>query len=171
MRTMRLTLAAAVALVLLGATSGVAVAQVDPGTAVWVTGSDVDCAVVQGPEATTEGTLHSYRGMGLACTAEMSDPRLSGPASKVYNEDCYDEWPCVYWGTHEIEGPDGTWVGAYAGTFDPEQQANGYFAFTGTEAYEGLAFVGRAVGAFGAPATVEGLVYEGDPPPIAVPAE
>jgi hypothetical protein len=171
MRTLRMSLAGTVILMALGGLSSMVMAQEDPGTADWVIGTDADCAVVQGPEATTDGALSSYRGMGLACTAEMSDPRLSGPASKTYNEDCYDEWPCVYWGTHEIAGPDGTWVGAYTGTFDPGQQANGYFAYSGTEAYDGLAFVGRAYGAFGAPATVEGIVYEGSPPPLALPAE
>jgi len=171
MRTLRLALAGVVILALLGGLSVAVMAQSEDQPALWVTGTDVDCSVEVGPEVSDDGEVHSYRGMGLLCTAEMSDPRLSGVATKVYNEDCYAEYPCVYWGSHEIAGPDGMWVGTYAGTFDPERRANSYFIYTGTDDYDGLVFVGRAVGDFGEPATVEGIVYDGDPPPLPVPTE
>ncbi len=170
MRTLRLSLAVTVILALAADVSGAVLAQ-DEEAAIWVTGTDVDCIVEQGPEVTTEGEVKSYRGMGLVCTSEMSDPRLSGVATKVYNEDCFSEWPCTYWGTQEIAGPDGTWVGAYAGTHDPEQRANSYVVYSGTDAYDGLVFVGRAVADFGEPGTVEGIVYAGDPPPLPLPTD
>jgi hypothetical protein len=170
MRTLRMFLAGMVMLALLGLSAAVA-AQSEVEPAVWVTGTDVDCSIEVGPEVSTDGEVQSYRGMGLVCTAEMSDPRLSGVATKVYNEDCFSQWPCVYWGTHEIAGPEGTWVGHYAGTHDPEQQANSYFAYSGTGAYDGLSFVGRAVAASGEPATVEGVIYAGDPPPMGAPSK
>ena len=166
MRTLWLSLAGTVIVALLGGLSVVVVAQDAVEPAVWVTGTDVDCSVEVGPEVSDDGEVHSYRGMGLLCTAEMSDPRMSGVATKVYNEDCFSEWPCFYWGTHEIVGPDGTWVGAHAGTHDPEQRVVGYVVYTGTGAYEGLAFVGRGLGEPGEPGTTEGVIYRGDPPPM-----
>jgi hypothetical protein len=51
----------------------------------------------------------------LECTSAMDDPRVTGPGTLGRNYACYPaaNQGCIYWGTTEIVGPDGTWVGNY----------------------------------------------------------
>ena len=143
-------------------------AQSDERAAEWVTFVEEECTV--------EGETHTsgsdagvawIRDLPLACEVTYSDPRVSGAQSTLYNEDCFGPagLPCVYWATHELVGPEGTWSGWTNGTTDPERDATGYTVMTGSGDYEGLTFVSHAAGPFGETPTGFGIIFEGDSPP------
>jgi hypothetical protein len=155
-----------VTLVLLGWSGGVmARAQQAPPT--WVTGPETQgsCEVGDVETVIEDGPIIGHRGLRITCTDDLGDPRLSGPSVKVYNDDCYEGAGCTYWGTQELSGPDGMWTGTFNGTTDPEGSGGSYQVLVGMGAYDGLTYVGLAIGQFGEPPRVFGQVFEGDPPP------
>ena len=166
MRTLRPSLAGTVTMVLLGWSGGVMAQEAD-APAVWVTGPETQapCEVGDVETVIDDGPITGHRGLSITCTDDLGDPRLSGPSVKLYNDDCYEGAGCVYWGTQELTGPDGSWTGTFTGTTDPEGSGGSYQVLVGTGGYEGLTYVGLAVGQFGQPPRVFGRVYEGDPPP------
>ena len=168
MRTLRLSLVGPVILVLLAGLGSVVVAQDDEGGAVWVTLMDEQCsapddAVFTSGDEDGKAWLRDYP---LDCTVTWSDPRISGTRTTVYNDDCLGDAPCVYWGTHELAGPDGTWSGSSNGTTDPDGNATGYTVLIGSGGYDGLTFLAHAMGPFGEPPSGFGIIYEGDAPPM-----
>ena len=166
MRIVRLSLAATVSLVLLG-WSGGAMAQGQDATTTWLTGPGIQasCEVGDVESVIEDGPSTSHRGLSITCTDDLGDPRLSGPSVKVYNDDCYEGAGCVYWGTQELTGPDGSWIGTFNGATDPEGSGGSYQVLRGTGAYEGLTYVGLAIGQSGEPPRVFGQVFEGAVPP------
>jgi hypothetical protein len=157
---------------LLGGPSGAVTAQDATAPAVWVTGPDTQapCEVGDVETLIEDGPVTGHRGLSISCTDDFGDPRLSGPSVKHYNDDCYEGAGCVYWGTQELMGPDGSWVGTFNGTMSPDGSGGSYQVLVGTGSYEGLTYVGLAVGQFGEPPKVIGRIYEGDPPPMMMPA-
>ena len=109
----------------------------------------------------------------MECTSDIDDPRVTGPGTLGWNYVCYPaaNQGCIYWGDLELVGPDGTWVGTYTGTDDPalweagEGGAVMIQVLEGTGAYEGWTFVAHIVTDLSNPAMVNGLIYEGPPPP------
>jgi hypothetical protein len=166
MRTLRLSPAGTVMVVLLG-WSGGAMAQEADAPAVWVTGPETQapCEVGDVESLIDDGPVTGHRGLSITCADDLGDSRLSGPSVKVYNDDCYEGAGCVCWGTQELTGPDGSWIGTFTGTTGPDGSGGSYQVLTGTGSYDGLTYVGLAVGQFGEPPRVFGRVYEGDPPP------
>jgi hypothetical protein len=85
-----------------------------------------DCEVVSGAHESSEGGVARLRGSHITCAEERSDPRLSGTKTVVYNKDCSEGGaPCVYRGSQEVTGPDGTWSGWANGLIDPHHGATG----------------------------------------------
>lgn len=94
----------------------------------------------------------------------MDDARVSGTTIGTCNSDCRTmsqppgETGCVWWGTAELARPDGTWAGWWVGPLTVLQ---------GTGAYEGWTYV---VQSSDAAYSLEGILYEGPPPPWGPPA-
>jgi hypothetical protein len=137
-----------------------------------VTGTQT-CAAGDPDSRTWDGPVLTGHNATINCTDVMSDERVSGPDSGEWNYVCHSDadMGCTYWGTTEIVGPDGTWVGTYTGTDDPglweagEGGAVMIQVLEGTGAYEGWTFVAHIVTDLSNPATVNGLIHEGPPPP------
>ena len=175
MRTLRLWLAGVVILVLLGGLGGAVMAQssepeVAAGSAhEWVTPvsrtcSDPDQSVNTG----SGGGFVWFRDWTYRCQENLSDPRVTGALTGHYNDDCWGDGYCIYWGTEELVGPDGTWTGAYHGTTQPGNVQTSYKVMTGSGDYEGLTFIWHGTGTQGS-VDGHGLIYEGATPPMPVP--
>lgn len=130
-------------------------------------------ALVTGTERCFSGSYSSRDEGGVVlghiptfkCTNEASDPRVSGPAQGEFWSACYATAGCVYWGTYEIAGPDGTWSGLWSGTDDAVLDLRSYLVTVeGSGAYEGWTFVAHWQDRFGT-STFSGLIYPGPPPP------
>jgi hypothetical protein len=155
----RLLAAGAATLVCLALGGGLALAQdasEAPG-AVWVTEvSPQTCGTLDPGTRTTVDGVVQVRGMLLSCVKTWSDPRASGTLTATHNADDREAAGEVFWGTQELTGPDGTWVGSYHGLFDPEGKLSGATVWQGTGAYAGWTFLETAT---------QGVIYQGPPPP------
>ena len=174
MRMLRLSLAGTVTLALLGGLGGAVLAQSEgDASAEWLTFIEQDCTVGDHEPATVVGGVEQLRGMPITCDVTFSDPRLSGVQSNVFNQDCFQSSGiCVYWGSTETVGPDGTWSGWFSGSMDPDRYGRGYIVLTGAGGYEGLTNVRHAMGPIDEPPIEVGVIYAGDPPPVvAMPTE
>ncbi len=167
MRTLRLSLAGTVMLVLLGGLS-VAVAQDEGVEPTWTTLVEEQCMLAEDDAHTseTDGKLTRVRDYDLACEVTFTDPRVSGMRSTLYNEDCLGSFPCVYWATHELAGPDGTWSGWTTGTVDPDRTAIGHSVLTGSARLRGSDVRLECHRQVRRTTLAYGLIYEGDPPPM-----
>ena len=144
-----------------------------PGDAVAVTGMILGmCEVEAGTETTVDG-VRQWRGWTVACRESMSDPRVSGLSVHHDSRDCRyslaagdadDASPigCVVWSDFVVTGPDGTWEGADRGFITADGQRDTYRVATGTGAYAGWTYVSHADDS-----DVNGIIYEGSPPPWA----
>jgi len=170
MRTLRLAMVGTVILTLLGGPGGAVLSQSEgEGSAEWLTFVEQDCTVGDHEPATVVDGVEHLRGMPSTCDIAFSDPRLSGVQSNVFNQDCFPNGICVYWGSQDIAGPDGTWTGWFTGTIDREQNSRGYIVLTGSGAYEGLTNVRHAMGPVNEPPIEDGVIFIGDPPPVVIP--
>jgi hypothetical protein len=177
MRTLRLSLAGVMALVLAGGAVGVSavdeVAVEEPATPpVWVTLTDQGTCATGIPSEWSEGPGRALRVRGWSVTClndTYSDPRVSGDSTHVVNQDCFEDGVCVAWGTGTLSGPDGRWTGWWQGMVDEASIFNWYAVLTGTEAYEGMTFVMNSTGVWGEFPKWHGVIYEGDPPPLEPP--
>ena len=180
MRTLRVFLAGAAALALIGTGAAGVVAQMEPEVATgpdyaWVesvTQSNCEGDSSQATDGYGDG-FDSLRGHRYRCDLEASDPRLSGELTGVYGDDCFgDPLTCVFWDTQQIANPGGSWTGWVWGTHRPEdiedpQAVPTYTAFqlfTGHGGYEGLTLVLHGAGPAGE-VDFHGLIYEGVAPP------
>ena len=173
MRTLRLSLVGSAILALLGGMGGAAMAQDDEaGSLDWTqstmfSGTSTYKAVGFGSR--TEEDILRQRGFTTECTEEMSDPRVSGVSTTTWDNDCYPWIGCVGWGTFELVGPDGSWVGTFTQTLGHGDE--GLMLNTaigeGTDGYEGWAYIAHST----SPdpymqGTIEGFVFPGDSPPL-----
>jgi len=137
-----------------------------PEPLVAVTGTGECQQVADGLTEYDENGVEHFRGYATRCTLTMGDERLDDPYIFTLNTDCYADGGCTQWGTTETEGPDG-WRGTYRGW----SRGGGYPALVGVAkgfgAYEGLTYVYG----YDSSGTVDGVIYEGPPPPwdVAVP--
>jgi hypothetical protein len=165
MRTLRLSLVGTVILVLLGGV-GSAVAAQEADRSVYVTGSMLcgDGARIVHEDDGVE--LHLFPG---SCTVTMSDPRLSGTHVYDTQQFCLKETEdhvCMAWGTSEITGPDGTWVGTFGWVEDPSRtMLPGWGVVEGTGDYDGWTFWWHNPDLLDGSSVFSGIVYEGPPPP------
>jgi len=178
MRTLRLSLAGTVMLALLGGVGTGVMAQ-DEGAAEPTLNPDfLATATVDGTQScqfTEFGTQTENEVWGsmrrdfvVECVEEMSDPRVSGTSTSILNGDC-DAFGCVMWGTFELVGPEGSWVGSYTTTLGHGDDWHGLGTAIGegTGAYEGWTYITHST-AFDPylERTVEGFVFPGDAPPM-----
>ena len=183
---MRRLWAAGAAIVLGLALGGVPMAAQSPRTTWAVQGTITGCTEAA-PGTTTDwgGTGRQIRDLIVTCTVEKGadeawvagDARLVGTSTERVNIDIpmyasgmFDPRyspGAVRWGTTEIAGPDGTWVGpwvAYGGS--PY-----VLVAEGTGEYAGLTLVASMPAVAptvdgDAGVEFEGLIYEGPPPPF-----
>jgi len=154
MRTVRLSLTGVVALALVGGLGGAVVAQnaeseilaaAEQGV-VFSTGTSslVDYVDV-GVEETGEDGIARYRGLIASTVHESTDPRLSGPATLVWNRDAYAGYDGPEWGTIRSENDEGAWQGTYSAFMFPDDEVEWYVAYImvseGEGGYEGLVSV------------------------------
>ena len=180
MRTVRLFLACVATLALPTELAGTVLAQ-DPSTAPSEAPTmSPESALVTGTERCTSGDLSTSDEDGVTrghiplfeCTNEASDPRVSGPSQGEFFMACYPGTSCIYWGTYEIDGPDGTWVGPWSGTADLALGVASYLLLLeGTGAYEGWSFVANWKDSMAGTSQFSGLIYPGPVPPWEPPAE
>jgi hypothetical protein len=108
----------------------------------------------------------------LACDLALSDPRVVGPATITFNDDCFRA-DGIFWGTLVIEGPDGGWDCRFSGTADPTGGNDGLLLHVcpGRGGYSGLTFMAQQAVSFSGTAdfgdgtSMRGLIYQGPPPP------
>ena len=164
MQTRRLLLAGTVSLALLAIVAAPAIGQTESAT--WVTGT-MDCGLAgQGTSQEDDSVrLDQFPGQ---CSATMSDPRVGGTSESDIQEACFklpDE-PCMMFGTTEIAGPDGTWVGGFGSVHDVTlSKLPAWGVLEGTGAYEGWTYVSFTPDQLDPNAVVTGILYEGPPPP------
>ena len=149
MRTLRLSLAGTLMVMLLGGLP--VLAQETEGGPVLVTTTQ-DCAFSSGQ-----------------CTFTASDPRLTGPGTISIKHVVYTDQgtPILAWGEYTLDGPDGTWSGYNYGVADEEGTAHVSMVLSGAGAYEGWQYVASGIdpGADGDHDLV-GVLYEGPLPPM-----
>jgi len=172
MRTLRLSLAGSLILGLLAVPGGSMLAQSsDPEVAsgpghAWITPVSRTCSEPDQPVVAGDGDGFAwFRDWTYRCRENLSDPRVTGDLTGSYNDDCWADGYCVYWGTEELVGPDGTWTGAYHGTVEPGDTQTSYKVMTGSGDYEGLTFIWHGTGMRGS-GDGHGFIYEGAPPPM-----
>jgi hypothetical protein len=177
MRTLRLSLAGTVILALLGGLTGAVVAQSEEASEPTLNPDMLATALFDGTTScqTTGFGSHTEtdfwdvrRDFVSECTEAMSDPRVSGTNTITWDLDC-SGFGCVGWGTFELVGPDGSWVGTFTRTLGHGDEG---LALTtavgeGTDGYEGWAYIAHST----SPdpymqGTVEGFIFPGDPPPL-----
>jgi hypothetical protein len=182
MRTLRLSLVGTVILALLGGLSGAVVAQSEEASeptlnpdmlATAIFDGTASCQVVGfGTQTETDLWGSVRRDFVSECTETMSDPRVSGTSTTTWDADC-SFFGCVTWGTFELVGPDGSWVGTFTHTLGHGEGdllvgdlQFGTAIGEGTGAYEGWAYVAHSTSSDPyMKRTVEGFVFPGDPPP------
>jgi hypothetical protein len=174
MHTLRLSLAGTVILgLLVGVVGSVGVlGQSEDATAqtVHVTGTQIPDSFTSG-DTQQVGDVVQVRDGSAVHTLEMSDPRVSGTVTVVFNLDEYlpDE-AGFQWGTSRLENGGGAWVGEWSGVFwTPPGAGDSVWDFStwavGEGEYEGLTFYYRISG-IGPDRDVEGFIFPGDPPPL-----
>ena len=143
----------------------------DASTAVYVHIEEPECVTGEAGTTSIVNGVTQLRGWTRHCRYDAADPRFSGWSDIVLNVDCYSPFEekskCVRWGTERIPGPDGDWVGTYQGGSMGPVRGN-LEVLEGTGAYEGWTFVRyvdmAALG--GEEWVIDGLIYEGPPPPV-----
>ena len=182
MRALRLSLAGALVMALLGGLVGAVVAQdgdesgptITPFTGLRVN----EMGDVSEEEWTEEDGVGRARTYKLRENVEWSDPRLPSEVLNVLNFDMYDIGElrnAVIRGTTLLQGTDGYWTGESWGFCDADGDCFGLTALTGHDAYDGLFAVLREVpledpdarGIIG----YEGIIFEGEMPPMPGPVE
>ena len=178
MRTLRLSLVGTVILALLGGMGGTVVGQepiLDPRvTAVsgTVTAATPDTA---DEEWWVEDAIGHARAYKVSEAVEWSDPRLGDGVMWSLNFDMYElsqskQMPVT--GTAWIRGPDGHWTGTSTGFCDPYGDCRSMIVLTGHDGYDGLfaTILGAGNDAKGESA-YEGLIFEGEMPPMPDPVQ
>jgi hypothetical protein len=109
----------------------------------------------------------------------MSDPRLDGVVSITGETDRAvpgSKSPATFWSTITVTNDEGSWRGRSIG-FEDENGAHHHMGwFEGDGAYEGLVFIEQLTEArpdypsAGVQLDVVALLYEGELPPIGLPA-
>ena len=164
MHARRLLLVGSVSLGLLVILVAPAFGQTD--STAWVTGK-LDCGRAGQGTSQEDASVRLDQFPGQ-CTATMTDPRVSGTSESDIQEVCFKlpGEPCMLFGTTEIAGPDGTWVGTFGSVNDMTLgKLPSWGVLEGTGAYEGWTYVSFTPDQLDPNAVVTGILYEGPPPP------
>jgi hypothetical protein len=182
MRTLRLSLVGTVILMLLGGTFVTVVAQSDEeaGLVTPVTGTRLSVTTDTSQEEwSVEGTVGHARIFKAHEVVEWSDPRLPADKYGVMNFDMYNigemrETPVA--GTTLLQDEGGYWTGTFTGFYDQDGLGHGMDILTGHGAYEGLFATLHGSSPDDPESSAdqmawEGLIYEGEMPPMPEPME
>ena len=183
MRTLRLSLAGTVMLLLGGLGSAVMAQEAmeeAPEGVTYVTGTEA-CGLRSTSTMTDTAWGGFIRDAVATCEDMMSDPRVSGSWQNTYNEYCYGVGAghefCIISGTHVLDGPDGGWECTWTASDFPVEHTPFLIigVCPGTGDYEGLTYVFQHTGgSFDDGTSFRGAIYEGPPPigpELEVPAE
>ncbi len=117
-----------------------------------------------------EDAIGHARAYKVSEAVEWSDPRLGDGALWSLNFDMYEiseakQMPVT--GTGWVQGPDGHWTGTSTGFCDPAGDCRSMIILTGHDAYDGLfaTILGTGDGDTNE-STYEGLIFEGEMPPM-----
>ena len=173
MHTLRLSLVGTVILALLGGLGNVAVGQDDEDAPVWVkllTRGDLRIEGSYGSYEYGEGQAKTVRDFPLGWDSTYSDARLDGAQHLLYNEDVFESGIGLGWGSMEIVGTDGSWIGWWHEIDDDETDGQDNTSFhivlTGSGAYEGLTAILFSLGVWEQFPNEYGVIYRGDPPGV-----
>ena len=123
----------------------------------------------------TRGPSEYARNFKLLESVEWSDPRLPSDVLNVLNFDMhvighFQDLPVT--GAVLLQGPDGYWTGSLTGFCDPQETCHVMETLTGHGAYEGLfATILGGDAEAGAQYLYEGMIFEGEMPPMPDPLE
>jgi len=140
MRTLWLSQAGTVILVLLGGLSSVVMAQSEtqaPVEAVHATGS-TSASEISAPTITTMPNGATRITVNGHWVLTMDDPRFSGTETFIHTEDHYGETVGPVFGTTRLENEGGAWLGQYRGVILPDGSATYVGTYVGEGGYEGL---------------------------------
>lgn len=141
-----------------------------------------DCVETSpGQEEELVGAAWRSRGAMHACSMSMSDERVSGTFTTTVDSNCFTTIikvgaamdVCLTWGTSVLDDGGDGWACAFEGTTDPYAPFNHLLLSRcrGTGANEGWSYVyyqtAGDASQFRDGSTVQGILYEGDPPPLA----
>jgi len=121
MRTLWLSQAGTVILVLLGGLSSVVMAQSEtqaPVEAVHATGS-TSASEISAPTITTMPNGATRITVNGHWVLTMDDPRFSGTETFIHTEDHYGETVGPVFGTTRLENEGGAWLGQYRASSSP----------------------------------------------------
>ena len=145
MRTLRLSLAWAAIVMLIGglATVGLAEDQTAGGPVSHVSGTIVDTSYddSMAKATTAPGDVHLVEGASYVETNTWNDPRLPIEKRLVLNFTTYPDAGGRMMVTRtsiRLDGPDGAWVGTGVGLSYPDGHSEGQDVLIGEGAYEGL---------------------------------
>ena len=172
MCTLQLSLAGALIMALLGGLGGAVLAQSESDTRVTVvTGTLVDQVADDSQlEFTSEDDVNTGRGMRFVETYEWSDPRLPAVKTTILNFNSYPGGEAgrgvMSQTTNRLDGPDGSWVGTATAMQFPDMRGIGQDIYIGEGAYEGhvAVLICDTEGC-------EGMIFEGELPPVPEPVE
>jgi hypothetical protein len=174
MRTLRLSLAGTVIVVLLGGLGGAVVAEeYGPVTWTYVTGTVIDEGDWQDPNPDHDWTssIEHAPGMSREMSIEWSDPRLPATSTSVSNMDIHHgtdsmaDWLVVWTMAEGEQGAGGTWTGTGSGFVEADHGGVGVLLYTGHGAYEGLSAI-LSQKDVGDVTTYEGYIIEGPLPQL-----
>jgi len=126
--------------------------------------------------ASTDETWVTVTGLQnklLGKMLDMSDPRLEGDVRIDYERNGPYGNDSTLWSTVTITNDEGSWVGQSVGFVDHQGRHHHMGWFKGAGAYEGLAYIEQLTeseASAGNHLDVIGLVYEGELPPMVLPA-
>ena len=140
-----------------------------PDAGAWVTGSISPCTPDWStpPRVTFHDGVWAIDGLTMTCRDTASDPRVTGRATSVWHCDCQYGVGSPTWGTYELEGPDGSWVGPRIGTRAMDGSGHSFAILEGTGAYEGLTYMVDWTHQPNGTTELEGVIFEGSPPDFA----
>jgi hypothetical protein len=108
----------------------------------------------------TSGEVDRYMNGTWKEVITMSDPRLTGRGTIVFNSDQNDRLQLFRWWIYPTIGNDGgTWEGIDTGEIRPDEDHEGWGVYLGTGEYEGLEFHEHAFMGPGA-TTTDGDAFE-----------
>ena len=173
MRTLRLSLAGTVIVMVVGGLSTTVVAQDDAETVPMLShGVAVFDATMPYPRHFQMPTMEGVPEEGKVRTRDegfevrvedISDPRLAGTWRTILNKDVYrDSLSEVVTVARRIDNAEGSWLGHFAGYLDPDGgRRHQQGILTGTGAYEGLTAIVRMEDTGTLSWDVHGVVFPG----------
>ena len=169
MRTLRLSLAGTVILVLAGGLSSAVLAQSEDDGDAYVTGTQTYIEDVSEATEVLAGDVTQIRGGNATYAIEMDDPRVTGTMATLGMAlDIHPGDRFAFAGPARISNADGAWTGIESGAYDPTMGWQFVGWLDGMAAYEGYTFFvhGASPDQGDGVWELEGVIFESDAPPV-----